>query len=54
MPFILTARVHLVETRQMNYHLNLKGHFDLLGKGHDVYQTIRIVGLSTFMVFSSL
>ena len=47
----------------MNYHFTLKGHFenlakgqghDLIGAGHDAYQSIRIVGLSTSMVFSSL
>ena len=47
----------------MNYHLTFKGHFknltkglghDLNGKGHDAYLSIRIVGLSIFMVFSSL
>ena len=25
---------------------------DLIGKGHDTYQSIRIVGLSTSMVFA--
>ena len=63
MTFILTASVPLVKWRQMNYHFTLKGHFknltkgqghDLIGKGHDAYQSIRIVGLSTSMVFSSL
>ena len=44
----------------MNYHLTLKGHFenltqgqshDLIGKGHDAYQSIRVVGLSTSWCF---
>ena len=47
----------------MNYHLTFKGHFknltrgqghDLIGKGHDAYLLIGIIGLSTSMVFSSL
>ena len=46
----------------MNYHWTLKGHFEsltkgqglgLIGKGHDAYQSIRIVGLSTSIVSSS-
>ena len=47
----------------MNYKLTLKGRsenltkgqgHDLIGKGHGAYQSIRMVGLNTFMVFSSL
>ena len=47
----------------MSYNLTLRGHVenltsgqghDLIGKGHVVYQSIRIAGLNTFMVFSSL
>ena len=47
----------------MIYDLTLKGHFenlttgqghDLIRKGHVAYQLIRIVGLNTSMVFSSL
>ena len=46
----------------MNYHLTLKCHFesltkgqrhDVIGKGHDAYQSIRIVDLSTSIVLSS-
>ena len=47
----------------MNYNLTLKGHFknltkgqghDLIGKCHDAYQSIRIVGMSASMMFSWL
>ena len=47
----------------MNYHKTFKGHFKdltkgqghiLIEKGRDAYLSIRIVGLNTFMVFSSL
>ena len=47
----------------MNYQLTLKGHLenltggqghDLIGKGNDAYQSIRIINLSTSMVFSLL
>ena len=47
----------------MNYNLTLKGHLENLtkgqghyvtGKGHVAYLSIRIVGLNTSLVFSSL
>ena len=47
----------------MHYNLTFKGHFeiltegqghDLIRKGHGAYQSIRIVGLNTSIVFSSL
>ena len=47
----------------MNYYLTFKGHLKnltkgqghaLIRKGHDAYLSIRIVGRSTSMVFSSL
>ena len=47
----------------MSYNLTLKSHFkkltsgqghDLIGKAHVAYQPIRMVGLNTSMVFSSL
>ena len=55
--------IFLVETRRINYKLTLKGHVenltkgqrhDVTGKGHVAYQVIRIVGLNTAVVVSSL
>ena len=63
MTLILTAWCSFSQEASKNYHLPFKGHFkkltkgqdhDLIGKGHDAYLSLRVVGLSTSMAFLSL